>query len=85
MRSIEIGIIGRGVVGSAVDHGMKNGHKTVIHDIKLDTNIKDVLDCEICYLCVPTPSLKSGEAHNYSRNIVKELDNLNYMVNCDKI
>ena len=57
----------------------KNGHSTVIHDIKLDTNIKIVLDSEICYLCVPTPSLKSGACDTFIvESVIEELDNLKY-------
>jgi len=58
---MKIGIIGLGVVGSAVEYGMKNlGHEVCVHDIKLDTNIKDVLGCDISYICVPTPMNDDG-------------------------
>ena len=53
---MEIGIIGLGVVGSAVEHGFRKlGHHVKPHDIKYDTQIDDLLNCEVCYVCVPTP------------------------------
>lgn len=53
---MKIGIVGLGIVGSAVKHGFeKLGHKVSWHDIKDNTKIEDVLDTEIVYLCVPTP------------------------------
>jgi len=58
---MKIGIIGIGVVGSAVKHGFeKLGHEVSVHDIKLGTSISEALDSEICYVCVPTPSMDSG-------------------------
>jgi len=54
---MKIGIIGLGVVGSAIKYGFeKLGHDIVFHDIALNTSIKDVLDSEVCFLCVPSPS-----------------------------
>jgi len=58
---MKIGIIGLGVVGSAIQYGFeKLGHDVRFHDIVLDTTIEDVLDTEICFLCVPSPSLENG-------------------------
>lgn len=59
---MKIGIVGLGIVGSAVKHGFeKLGHQVKCHDIKNDTKIEDVLDSEIVYLCVPTPQSESGK------------------------
>ena len=56
-----IGIIGVGVVGSAIKKGFEDlGHTVKIHDIKLNTSIKDILDTDIVYLCLPTNSNKDG-------------------------
>ena len=58
---MEIGIIGLGVVGSAVEHGFRKlGHHVKPHDIKYDTQIDDLLNCEVCYVCVPTPTDDEG-------------------------
>ena len=54
---MNIGIIGVGVVGSACKVGFEHiGHTVKVHDIKLHTKIDDVLDTEICYISVPTPT-----------------------------
>ena len=58
---MNIGIIGIGIVGSAIKYGFeKLGHTVVCHDIKLPTTIEDVVDTDICYICVPTPSDEDG-------------------------
>ena len=58
---MNIGIIGVGVVGSAVKFGFERlGHDVCVHDITLSTSIKDVLNSEVCYICVPTPSNEDG-------------------------
>lgn len=58
---MKIGIVGLGVVGNAIKFGFaKLGHEILEHDIRLDTNISDVLDSEICFICVPTPEREDG-------------------------
>lgn len=59
---MKIGIVGVGIVGSTLQYGFeKLGHEVFVHDIKLDTRLEDVLDTEICYICVPTPRDESGQ------------------------
>ena len=54
---MKLGIIGRGVVGTAIQKGFeKINHSVRYHDIKHDTKIEDVLGTEIIYICVGTPS-----------------------------
>ena len=58
---MKIGIVGLGIVGSAVKYGFeKLGHQVAGHDIKDETRLEDVLDCEIVYLCLPTPQGDDG-------------------------
>lgn len=58
---MHIGIVGMGVVGSALALGFdKIGHKISSHDKKLETSIEDVLAAEIVYVCVGTPSAEDG-------------------------
>jgi UDPglucose 6-dehydrogenase len=58
---MRIGIVGLGIVGSAVKYGFeKLGHKVTGHDIKDETRLEDVLECEIVYLCLPTPQGEDG-------------------------
>lgn len=59
---MKIGIVGWGAVGSAVGNGFSMlGHTVLRHDPKFNTDIKDVLDTEIVFICVPTPSGPKGE------------------------
>lgn len=56
-----IGIVGVGVVGGAVKYGMeKLGHEVKVHDIKWATKLEDLLDTDLCFICVPTPQGEDG-------------------------
>jgi UDPglucose 6-dehydrogenase len=59
---MQIGIIGIGVVGAAVKHGLEKISQTVrAYDIKYpESSLDDVLDTELCFVCVPTPSMADG-------------------------
>lgn len=59
---MKVGIIGVGVVGSAVKHGLERiGHEVVSYDIKFpETTIADILPTELVFICVPTPLTPSG-------------------------
>jgi len=59
---MKIGIIGWGVVGSAVGEGLKMlGHHISTHDPKFNSLIDDVLGTELVFICVPTPEGENGE------------------------
>ena len=59
---MKIGIIGIGAVGETVKIGLEElGHDLRSYDIKDGSVIEDVLDTEICYICVPTPQSENGE------------------------
>ena len=77
---MNIGIIGCGCVGNAVRYGMeKIGHKVLIHDIAMDTELADVLETEICYICVPTPSTEAGKCDtSIVEEVVEALEELQY-------
>ena len=61
MSSMHIGIVGMGIVGSALAHGFDRvGHRVSVHDRKLATSIRDILDADIAYVCVDTPSAPDG-------------------------
>ncbi|MGH9945915.1 MAG: hypothetical protein ACRD6X_01800 [Pyrinomonadaceae bacterium] len=72
---MKIGIIGLGIVGSAIRYGFERlGHQIKTHDIKDGTSITDVLDTEIVYLCLPTPQDASGRCDiSILENVVAEL------------
>ena len=72
---MKVGIIGVGMVGSAVKHGFeKLGHDVRIHDVKLNTKIEDVLDTELCFISVPTPQGEDGHCDiSIVESVVDEL------------
>lgn len=77
---MNIGIIGKGFVGTAISEGFKTqGHETICHDIRLETNIRDVLNTPIIYICVPTPSAPNGDCDtSIVESVLQELYSLNY-------
>lgn len=77
---MKIGIIGLGVIGTACKYGFeKLGHIIKTHDTKLDTSIEDLIDTEIIYVCVPTPSKNDGSCDtSIVESVVDELKNKNY-------
>jgi nucleotide sugar dehydrogenase len=77
---MKIGIVGLGAVGSAVKQGFEYiGHEVVGHDVKLNTQLSDVLDTEIVYICVGTPSDENGKCYLGAVDAtISGLSNLNY-------
>ena len=77
---MKIGVIGNGVVGSAVSNGLRKiGNEVLIHDLILDTKINNLLNTEIIFICVPTPGNDDGSCNTkIVEGVVKELSDLNY-------
>lgn len=78
---IKIGVIGKGVVGTAVYEGLKHlGNKMSFFDVKVDgSKIEDVLDTDCVFVCVPTDQLPNGDCDtSIVERVVIELNNLNY-------
>ena len=78
---MRIGIIGLGVVGGAIREGFqKLGHKVPYYDISHEnTSLEDVMNTEICYICVPTPSEPDGQCNtSIVKKVVTELHLENY-------
>ena len=77
---MRIGIVGLGVVGSAIKTGFeKLGHDIVCHALKLQTTLQDVTDSEILFLCVPTPQGDDGSCDTtIITGILTELSANNY-------
>jgi UDPglucose 6-dehydrogenase len=68
---MNVGVVGLGVVGGAVAEGLNDlGHDIRKHDLVLNTSIKDVLDSELCFICVPSPSMEDGACNT---SIVEEV------------
>lgn len=61
--NMKIGVIGLGVVGAAVKYGLELvGHEVFIYDIKYsETSIENVLETELCFVCVPTKTNENGK------------------------
>lgn len=72
---MKIGIVGLGIVGSAVKYGIERlGHQMSSHDIKDGTSLADVVDTEIVYLCLPTPQDAEGRCDtSVIEDVVAEL------------
>jgi UDPglucose 6-dehydrogenase len=78
---MRIGIVGVGVVGSACRAGMTRcGYDVTVHDTGLEgTRLSDLLDREVIYVCVPTPSTESGVCDtSIVRSVVSDLYAMDY-------
>lgn len=77
---MKIGIVGLGVVGNANKVGFEEvGHDVAIHDLILNTKIDDVLQTEIVFLCVPTPSTADGRCDtSIVESVIQELHDVTY-------
>jgi UDPglucose 6-dehydrogenase len=50
-----------------------------VHDVKLDTTIRDVLSTEINFICVPTPSADDGQCDTtILESVIQDLDDNGY-------
>ena len=73
---MKIGIIGLGVLGKAYMKGFTTwGHKVTPYDIKGKFVFEKILNTEICFICVPSPSRKNGDCD--TRIVVSVLRKLN--------
>ena len=77
---MNIGIVGHGVVGKANANGFQSiGHTVLIHDVKYNTSIADLLNCEVVFLCLPTPSNNDGSCNtDIIKNTIQELFSHNF-------
>lgn len=77
---MKIGVIGVGVVGTAIEQGFKElGHIVKTHDIKYNTKIDNVLDTKIVFLCLPTNSNRRGECDTKALfQVIRRLNHLRY-------
>ncbi len=78
---MKVGIIGLGVVGSAVRHGlMRIGHDVRGYDIKdSSTKFEDVLAGEIIFISVPTPQAADGTCDtSIVEGVVAQLEEARY-------
>ena len=74
-----IGVIGLGVIGRANKAGFEfNGHKVVTHDKLERSTMYDVLNADLLFLCLPTPSNSDGSCDTtIIEEVLHDLDRLN--------
>ena len=82
---MKLGIIGNGFVGNATKELNCSDIITMIFDINPSLCepkgliLKDLLECKIIFICVPTPMSEDGKCHlNIVNNVVQELSDLKY-------
>jgi UDPglucose 6-dehydrogenase len=77
---MKIGIIGLGVVGSACKYGFELiGYEVCIHDIKFKSDINNLINCDIIFVCVPTPEDADGSCDiSNILQVITDLENLSY-------
>ncbi len=81
---MKIGVIGCGVVGSAVADGLERiGNQIFRHDLKLGTQMYElmVFDPQVIFICVPTPSREDGSCDDsIVNNVFYDLERLSCLV-----
>lgn len=72
-----LGIIGHGIVGQAVEYGFKSKHKIYIYDKYRETTpLDEVLSSsEFIFLCLPTPMMGNGSGIDLGiiNNMIKKI------------
>lgn len=66
-KDINLGIVGHGFVGKAVDSGFTQGvHKTIVDPKYDDVGLVALLErpLKVIFICVPTPALSSGQIND---------------------
>jgi UDPglucose 6-dehydrogenase len=87
---MKIGIIGNGFVGSATKLLGNKYVETHVYDIlpekccPIGTNLNDIINCDLIFICVPTPMKPDGSCGlKYVDSVMDNLNQLN--VNLDKV
>lgn len=76
-----IGIIGQGFVGNAVAQKFQNYYEVLTYDLdetRANATEEEVLNCNIVFLCLPTPMKETGECDiSILAGVLKKLIDLN--------
>jgi UDPglucose 6-dehydrogenase len=82
MKTLTLGIVGKGFVGGSVSHGFNVNVKQLVVDPRHTTT--SIEDCvlaqpQIIFLCLPTPQSKNGEVDaSITYDVLSELEKLEY-------
>tara|TARA_Y100000592_G_scaffold2525_1_gene3837 strand:- start:173 stop:1021 length:849 start_codon:yes stop_codon:yes gene_type:complete len=77
---MKIGIIGQGYVGSAIKNGFEGFYDIETYDkhdkTKTSLSLADLVsDCEVIFVCVPTPMNRDGSCNtNIVESVVEDID-----------
>ena len=80
-----IGIVGQGFVGTAVNEGLAKHYKIETYDIAKGStcsSLKELHDkCDVIFVCLPTPMKKTGECHlGIIEPVLEELNNCGHKI-----
>jgi len=78
---MKVGVIGKGVVGTAVYEGLKHlGHTVSFFDKKYEgSRVEDILDTDCVFVSVPTNQASNGDCDtSIVESVVAELNERNY-------
>ena len=76
---MKIGIIGKGFVGNAILQGLNHYYDLRVYDIdpkRSTSTLEEAVDCDLVFLCVPTPMRKdTGECDlSYIESVFEKVD-----------
>ena len=81
---MKIGLIGNGFVGKATRTFETENNKFIVYDIKpelcypLETSFIDICNCDIVFICLPTPMKENGEIYlDLITDTINKLNNNN--------
>lgn len=72
---MKVGIVGHGFVGKAVEYGFNHPQVEIqIIDPKYGTSVDDLSECDVTFVCVPTPMSVDGSIDsNILENVMNQL------------
>ena len=84
---MQIGIVGQGFVGTAVNEGLKQHFQIETFDIAKDSTCKSIdelaIKSDVIFVCLPTPMKENGKC--YLGILEEVISDLNYINRCKTI
>ncbi len=82
MKTLKLGIIGKGFVGGSVAHGFdRNVEQIIVDPQHSETTLKECVkqNPQIIFICVPTPQSESGDVDvSISKTVLAEINKFRY-------